>query len=380
MKKMNILICSEYFYPSIGGAQKVSQELAVNFSNYGHKVTVVTSKHLKLLKMKEKFQKKIKIIRFDIKGNAVRGYKGNIEKYQKFLLKSKFDTILFYAAQQWSFDLALPILDRINSNLYFAPCGFSKLHNIFYKKYFKLLPKYLRKFRVNILHSRDYRDTKFLIKNKITNKVLIPNASDFLFKKRKLSTIKNSQNETINILNVSNLRFAKGQDLAIIIFFFLNIKKKINLILLGNETCSKIYKFYLLFLKFITEFFWKNKTIIFSKENKRSRVISYFYSSDIFLFTSRIECSPLVLFESASAGLPFISFNVGNSVEIAKWTGCGLVFNNFSSILKCIRSLILDKKKINKLSIRGQQNFNKKYNWKTVSERYLNLFKKNNSI
>jgi len=55
---MNILICSEYFYPSIGGAQKVSQELAINFSIAGHKVTIATSKHLDFLKKKENFKKK----------------------------------------------------------------------------------------------------------------------------------------------------------------------------------------------------------------------------------------------------------------------------------------------------------------------------------
>jgi len=374
--KLNILICSEYFYPSIGGAQKVSEELAMNFSRSGHNVTVATSQHIDSLKKSEKFKKKIKILRFKVSGNSVRGFKGDINSYQRFLIESKFDIILLYAAQQWSFDLVLPIIDKVNSNLFFAPCGFSKLNNFFYRDYFKKLPKYLKKFKINILHSKNYRDNKFLSKNKIINKVIIPNASDFpLLKPRKIFS-RNIDKKKIKILNVSNLIFAKGQDLAIIIFLFLKIKKKANLFLYGNHTGSKIYLYYLFFLKFLTELLCKNKKIIFIKNTIRSDLVSKFYNSDIFLFTSRIECSPLVLYESASAGLPFVSTDVGNANEISKWTGCGIVKNNLFSIVYSINNLIFKDNKLNKMSISGKKNFIKRYNWKIISNEYLKIFKK----
>jgi glycogen synthase len=40
---MRILLCSHFFYPSIGGIEQVSQVLAAEFSLAGHTVTVVTS-------------------------------------------------------------------------------------------------------------------------------------------------------------------------------------------------------------------------------------------------------------------------------------------------------------------------------------------------
>lgn len=374
---MNILICCEFFYPSIGGVQKVCQELAANFIDEGHKVTIATSRHLDYLKKKEKFKKKININRFKVKGNAVRGYNGNIKEYQNFLINNKFDTILIYAAQQWSFDLILPIIDKIKSNLYFAPCGFSKLNNIYYKDYFKYLPKYLKYFKSNILHSNEYIDNKYFIKKKIKNKIIIPNGSDLKIEKKtsKISYLKKKQ---LNILNVSNIRFAKGQDLAILIFFFLKFKFKMNLYLVGEKNCSKFYLIYLKLLKLITEFFWKNKSIIFKDGKNRDNLIKSFYNSDIFLFTSRIECSPLVLYESASAGLPFVSLNVGNSSEIAKWTGAGIVYQNIFEISTNLKKLILNHNKMKKLSLSGKINFKKKYNWKKISKRYLYLFKKNN--
>ncbi len=374
---MNILICCEFFYPSIGGAQKVCEELASNFVEEGHKVTVATSQHLSFLKKKETFKKKIKIIRFQIKGNAVRGFVGNIKEYQNFILKNKFDAVLLYAAQQWSFDLVLPVIKNIKSNLYFAPCGFSKLNNFFYRDYFRNLPKYLKYFKSNILHSNEYRDSKYFLIKKIKNKIVIPNASDMKITKKK-SKKNFSQDKKLNFLNVSNIRFAKGQDLAILIFFFLNLKINMKLYLIGEKNCSKIYLMYLNFLKFFTEFFWKNKSIIFRNGRDRRDVKESYLNSDIFLFTSRIECSPLVLFESASAGLPFISLKVGNSSEIAKWTGAGVVFENIFQISKSIKNLILNENKMKKMSKNGKKNCNKEYNWRIISKRYLKLFQKNN--
>ena len=41
---MNILICSEFFHPSVGGAQKVAFELSTNLKKMGHRVHVATSR------------------------------------------------------------------------------------------------------------------------------------------------------------------------------------------------------------------------------------------------------------------------------------------------------------------------------------------------
>jgi L-malate glycosyltransferase len=375
----NILICCEFFYPSIGGVQKVVNELAKNFNLSGHNVTIATSKHLKSLPFKEKLSSKLNVVRFEITGNLIRGINGDVSKYQNYILKSKFDYILVYAAQQWTFDSLLPIIKKIKQNIYFAPCGFSGLKNFRYHNYFSKLPSYLSYFNTNILHTKTYRDAIFYRNNNIKNKVLIPNAagSEFnkKFKKDFFPRYKINSN-SINILNVSNYRFAKGQDLSIIIFFFLNIRKKLNLIFIGHDTSSKIYFLYLLFLKKITEFFFKNKKIYFLKKINRKDILSAYASSDIFIFTSRIECSPLVIFEAAASGLPFISLNVGNVNEISRWTKAGSVHNGIFKLLNSLKKLIINKKKLNNLSAEGIFSYKKKFNWKKISKKYLIIFNK----
>jgi glycosyltransferase involved in cell wall biosynthesis len=57
----------------------------------------------------------------------------------------------------------------------------------------------------------------------------------------------------------------------------------------------------------------------------REKVVEAFFESDLFVFASKVEYSPLVLFESAAAGTPFLTVPAGNSAEIVRWTGGGWV-------------------------------------------------------
>ena len=163
----NILVCCELFEPSIGGVQKVVKELSENFIKLGNNVTIATSKFDKKLPTVEKKKKNFKILRYSIQGNSVRGITGESKKYQKFLLETKFDYIFIYAAQQWTFDIIIPIIDKLkNKNIYFAPCGFSGLYNPRYFNYYSNLEIYLKKFNINVLHNNNYRDALFFKKKK----------------------------------------------------------------------------------------------------------------------------------------------------------------------------------------------------------------------
>lgn len=376
---MNILICSEFFYPSVGGAQKVALELSTNLEKMGHRVHVATSRtHSKQKKYERKFN--ISINRFDVSGNFIKGIKGEKEKYINFLKKGDFDTILFYAAQQWTFDAILDHLDNINSNLYLATCGFSRLNNFRYRNYYKILSNKLKTINCNIVHSNTYQDTKFLNKNKIQNRVLISNGAgkEFIKKNKKnfLKEIGVNKND-INILNVASFKFNKGQDLSILTFLLLKSQKKLNLIMIGDRFDTIFYKVYLYLLKYLVQVCSTSKKIYFIQNLNRDFVTSSFFECDFFLFTSRIECSPLVLFESSAAGLPFLSTKVGNSEEISKWMKSGFVFSNIIILSKFFNK-ILYKKNVNKFSYNGINNFKKYYNWKQITKKYLRVFKKYN--
>jgi glycosyltransferase involved in cell wall biosynthesis len=57
----------------------------------------------------------------------------------------------------------------------------------------------------------------------------------------------------------------------------------------------------------------------------RAELIEAYQEADLFVFASNIEYSPLVLFEAAASGTPFLAVPVGNTEEIALWTQGGVI-------------------------------------------------------
>jgi glycosyltransferase involved in cell wall biosynthesis len=62
----------------------------------------------------------------------------------------------------------------------------------------------------------------------------------------------------------------------------------------------------------------------------RPELIKCFFEADLFVFASKIEYSPLVLFEAAAAGLPFLTTPVGNAYEIVQWTSGGRICDSLT--------------------------------------------------
>jgi glycosyltransferase involved in cell wall biosynthesis len=114
-------------------------------------------------------------------------------------------------------------------------------------------------------------------------------------------------------------------------------------------------------------------------------VIEAFFAADLFLFPSTIECSPLVLFETAAAGTPFIATDVGNSREIAGWTGAGLIapgrvhetgftFVDVAKAAHLVEQLFHDADRRRAMGVRGRKAVLERYTWDRVVDRYEALF------
>jgi len=113
----------------------------------------------------------------------------------------------------------------------------------------------------------------------------------------------------------------------------------------------------------------------------RPALVQAFLNADLFVFASNIEYSPLVLFEACAAGLPFISGPVGNSEEIARWTGGGIICpaqkDKFgytridpAVLASKIDYLLSEPAQRQALSQAGRQAWRDTYNWGAISRRY----------
>ena len=172
---MKILLCSEFYFPSLGGVQIVMQQIAERLVKQGHQVLVATTK-LKDRNFSE--LNGVAIHEFDISGNLVNGYRGNVKEYKKFIESFDGDVMMIKAAQQWTFDCIWDELEIIKVKKVFIPCGFSGLYEKKYAAYFKALPRILRLFDNLIFYSNDYRDITFAREYGLNNISVLSNGAD----------------------------------------------------------------------------------------------------------------------------------------------------------------------------------------------------------
>jgi glycosyltransferase involved in cell wall biosynthesis len=383
---MRILHTVEFYYPSKGGSQAVVQQLSERMAAMGHEVVVATSW---LPERKSRSLNGVTIKEFKIAGNKVRGYQGDTEAYQEFLLSEKFDVIMNYAAQQWATDLCFDVIDQIKTRKILVPCGFSGLKDPAYIQYFKQMPEWLKKYDKTIYLSDTYQDAVFAKQHKIKNMVIIPNGAD----EREFESIYNGdirQELSIGpnkvIMHLGSFTGAKGQPEAIEIYKRAAIPNS-RLILVGNVFDPKTYNRSRLaaFLFNIHPLSIKKNMRIRVLQLPRDKTVALLQAADVFLFPSNIEASPLVLFEACAAKTPFLTSDVGNAKEIIEWTGGGVCLptlrksegytlvdtkKSASDLVK----LIDDQAMINSMASQGFAAWKSRYTWAVIVEQYLEVY------
>jgi glycosyltransferase involved in cell wall biosynthesis len=384
---MKILNTVEFYHPSKGGAQEVVRQLSERLVKLGHEVVVATTK---LPERKENISNGVVIKSFDISGNDVRGYRGDIGAYREFLVNSDFDILMNYAAQQWATDLCLPLLDRIRAKKVFVPCGFSGLFDPAYEAYFKKVADLMPKYDANIFLSNSYRDIEFARKNDISNLYVIPNGCgldefgevpeiDF---RRKFGI----KPDDFLIIHVGSHTGLKGHRELYEIFKKSNIRDAV-LLIIGNPvpggcqfSCTKKSVFF----NFSWQRFKSNKRVIV-KDLSRTDTVAAYHAADLFLFPSNIECSPIVLFEAAASRTPFLTTDVGNAHEIVEWTQGGQVLptkkhvNGYSQAdidqSSAMLSIVWKSSKLREqLASAGYNAWLSKFTWERIAKEFESLF------
>lgn len=374
---MKILHCVEYYYPHIGGAEKHVQILSERYSKLGHECHVATTK---INYRKFKRINKVKIIEFDIKGNSVRGYQGDTSAYQEFLLNNNYDLIVFYAAQQWSFDLSIEILEKIKARKIFIPCGFSKLNKTIYKLYYKILSLKINQFDKIICFSKSLQDYLF-IQNIYKKKIDVIYNGAFQIKMKKKIFKNKFQDKTNNItlINIANFKFNKGQYNVLKVVEKLKFKK-FSLFLIGTNIKKNLYYLY---IKIKIFFILKNNSnaeIKIINNASQKEIASAYNECDYFISGSNIECSPLVLFETLAAKKIYLGKPVGNVKEIIDKVKFGYYSINLNNITKELDYYISNKYHENEIIKKKIfRKYLKYFNWKNLLKKYqkICLYKKN---
>ena len=406
---LKIVHTVEKFLPDVNGMSEVVRQISRQLVILGHEVIICTS----FCESRNfDYWEGIRILSFKVKGNAVVGYSGDdIEKYKDYILKQDYDVLTNFAAQQWATDLLLDLLQLITKKKFFVPTGFSALYSPLYSEYFSKMKRWLHEYNKVIFLSGDYQDINFAKDNFVANCEVIPNGASYEeFQGLSKFDIRSKFNIPLDhkiVLHVGSFTGYKGHEEALQIF--LNSQyKKCSLIFIGQNFyhvdsiwfTSKIRWFYWLKnLSFYRFSAFKNlliyiKSILLSKNSNiflincdRNTTIEFYKNADVFLFPSNIECSPIVLFESAASKTMFLTSDVGNAYEIIEWTQGGVLLptikmNNQSNVEIVESAHILDKYLFddvsrNNFALMGNKAWIERFTWEKISLQYLKLYLSN---
>jgi glycosyltransferase involved in cell wall biosynthesis len=411
-KFLNILHTVEFYLPVKNGMSEVVRQLSEQLVIKGHKVTVATSFN----DSRDKIAtiNGVNVISFNIKGSYVNGYEGDVEDYQNYLLNSNFDIVTNFAAQQWATDITLSLIEKIKGKKFFVPTGFSMLNDQRYLKYYQLMQLWLTKYNANIFTSKNYQDYSFSVNNKISNNYIIPNgASKFEFEGKISFDVKKHlqiKEDSKLVLHVGSYTGIKGHLQALKIFLKSKIDIKTHLILIGSNlnpdnareiflfldwwkyfelkdflSPTKIYLF-INYLKFSS--YRKKKNKIHFLKLSREQTVDVYKTSNLFLFPSMLECSPVVIYESIAAKTPFLSTPVGNVEEIVEKSEGGIILPSkkdkrgyvYADIRKS--SILLAKyisqfDELKSMSHSGYEYWKSNYTWESITDKYEDLYCKN---
>src|ERR1700733_1701220 len=347
------------------------RQIAERMATRGHDVTVATSRHPR---RKSKVINGVNVREFKAGGKMVYGLSGQIDQYREFVRTFEADAILIMAAQQWSFDALWPVLDQIKARKVFIPCGFSGLFEPDFEQYFRELPDVLRKFDHLIFNAEKYRDIDFARGIGLSNFTVLPNGiSEADFEQEADGRFRQKlgvPDDAFLFLTVGNPIEAKGHREVVEAFSRIDTGGQSSVLLAiagwpGSGGSAGLARFAnaasrltdiarLEGLGGLTSLL-RRKVVNYRKNGlasalplesiesiatkassqplkrviltdlARPDLIQAYLAADLFVLASRVEYSPLVLFEAAAARTPFLTVPVGNADEIVRWTGGGIL-------------------------------------------------------
>ncbi|MEA2412909.1 MAG: L-malate glycosyltransferase [Thermoleophilaceae bacterium] len=377
---MRILHAVEFYPPAVGGVQEVVRQVSERLAARGHDVTVATGDDPRRVAGGGP----VEVVGFDVRGNEVRGFEGDVDAYRRFVIEGEWDLVMTYAAQQWTTDALLPVLGEIRAPVVLAPCGFSALHNPAYAPYFSMLRERLHDFDALIFHSEGYQDTRFAREAGAGGIEVIPNAADErefgqLRERGRFRAAHGLGDDAPLLLTVGGHTGLKGhaQSMAA-----LRNSGAQTLAIVGNTPTGRGCLPQCHVRSLLTRL--KGRRVLLL-DSPREALLEAYADADLFVFCSMVECSPIVLFESMAARLPFVSVDVGNAAEIAEWSGAGaivpsprradgLVEADPQAVARVVDELLADPERRRAMGESGRRAWEERFTWDAVASKYEELY------
>jgi glycosyltransferase involved in cell wall biosynthesis len=355
---LRVLATVERYAPAIGGAERVVQRVAEGLAARGHEVHVLTGGP-----PSEESIGGVHVHRLALSGNEARGIHGDGSAVIELIARVSPDIVFNYAAQTWATDCCFELLERRDRpRMLLAPCGFSGLGKRRYRRYFAEMPERLRSYDALILHSRVYQDWSFAAASGVERMFVIPNGADEPLAghelRRELPAGSLAVTVGSHVLSKGHAEFARalralGHERAVTGAIVAPPRTGMDALRGCQLACQARAR---------------GPSLSLIDGTPPGVVASAVAAADLFLFTSRVECAPLVILEAMAAGTPWVSYDVGNVSELPG----GVVATSPSALFDAARE-ILDGVRP-ELGRDGRDAWEATHRWEDIVPRYESVF------
>jgi glycosyltransferase involved in cell wall biosynthesis len=354
---VRLLATVERYAPAIGGAERVVQRVAEGLAARGHDVHVLTGGAPEEVQLGG-----VHVHRVPVSGNEVRGVEGDAAAVLDTIERIQPDVLFNYAAQTWATDCCFALLDRRERpRMVLAPCGFSGLGKRRYRDYFAAMPARLRAYDALVLHSTVYQDWSFARDARVERMFVLPNGADApLPRDPAPHTDGRAVAVTVgsHVVTKGHAQFARtvrrlGRKRPLEGVIVAPPRRGLDALRGCELACAARSRVQAL------------RVVDGSVPGAVQREIA---AADLFLFTSRVECAPLVILEAMAAATPWVSYDVGNVSELQG----GIVATDRRELVKAAQAILAGAHP--ELGEQGRAAWQARHRWEEIVPRYEAAF------
>ena len=352
---MRILATVERYAPAIGGAERVVQRVAEGLAARGHDVHVLTGGAREGLDIGG-----VHVHRVPVAGNEARGITGEPAAVLETITRIAPDIVFNYTAQTWATDACFALLDRPERpRMVLAPCGLSGLGKRLYRDYFAAMPARLRSYDALVLHSTVYQDWQFATDAGAEHIFVLPNGADAP------AAAASERGEVARAVTVGSHVVTKGHAQFARAVRKLGRERPLEGVIVAPPRHGLDA---LRGCALTCEARARTQRLRIVDGSRAGAVQREIAAADLFLFTSRVECAPLVILEAMAAGTPWVSYDVGNVSELQG----GVVAHDRRELLASAREILAGERP--ELGPEGRAAWQAEHRWEDIVPRYEAAF------